>query len=80
MFSLLGINQNSKLIFIKVYNSLSFLSQKKTEFSSLGPNDIQVRLLCIPSFAQSNSCIALNIRTLDCYEISFENEALELVQ
>ncbi|CAF4642544.1 unnamed protein product, partial [Rotaria socialis] len=39
-----------------------------------GSNDIQVRLLCIPSFAQSNSCIALNLSTRECYEISFQNE------
>lgn len=33
-----------------------------------GPNNIQVRLICIPSFAQSNTCVALNLRTLECSE------------
>ncbi|CAF4206606.1 unnamed protein product [Rotaria socialis] len=45
-----------------------------------GSNDIQVRLLCIPSFAQSNSCIALNLSTRECYEISFQNETPQLIQ
>ncbi len=45
-----------------------------------GPNDIQVRLICIPSFAQSNSCIALNLHTLECCEISFQNEIPEIIQ
>ncbi|CAF1379047.1 unnamed protein product, partial [Rotaria magnacalcarata] len=43
-------------------------------------NDIQVRLLCIPSFAQSYSCIALNLSTRECYEISFQNETPQLIQ
>ncbi|CAM4810286.1 unnamed protein product [Rotaria magnacalcarata] len=45
-----------------------------------GSNDIQVRLLCIPSFAQSYSCIALNLSTRECYEISFQNETPQLIQ
>ncbi|CAF0960264.1 unnamed protein product [Rotaria sordida] len=45
-----------------------------------GSNDIQVRLLCIPYFAQSNSCIALNLRTLECCEISFQNEIPHIIQ
>ena len=49
-------------------------------FFSDGSNGIQVRLICIPSFAQSNTCIALNLRTLECSEISFANEQLEILQ
>ncbi|CAF1605062.1 unnamed protein product [Adineta ricciae] len=45
-----------------------------------GPNDIQVRLICIPSFAQSNTCVALNLNTLECQEISFENQVPKLIQ
>ena len=57
------------------------LSSRTTIFSTdcLGPNDIQVRLICIPSFSQSNSCIALNLRTLECCEISFANPTPEIL-
>jgi len=78
MFSLQEINQNLKLIFIKVMTLKYFL--KFFLFFYLGPNDIQVRLICIPSFAQSNSCIALNLHTLECCEISFQNEIPEIIQ
>jgi len=77
MFSLQEINQNLKLIFIKVMTLKYFL---KFFIFYLGPNDIQVRLICIPSFAQSNSCIALNLHTLECCEISFQNEIPEIIQ
>ncbi|CAF2996170.1 unnamed protein product [Rotaria socialis] len=40
-----------------------------TRPNTLRPNGIQVRLICIPYFAESNSCIALNLSTLECYEI-----------
>lgn len=50
----------------------------KYSSSSSGPNDIQVRLICIPFFSQSYSCVALNIRTLECCEISFENAELTM--
>jgi hypothetical protein len=53
----------------------------KTEFEVfvLGSNDLQVRLICIPHFAQTNSCIAVNLRTLECHEISFQNETPEII-
>ncbi|CAF4439007.1 unnamed protein product, partial [Adineta steineri] len=45
-----------------------------------GPNNIKVRLICIPCFAQSNSCVALNLNTLECHEISFENQTPQIIQ
>ncbi|CAF3675533.1 unnamed protein product [Adineta steineri] len=45
-----------------------------------GPNNIEVRLICIPCFAQSNSCVALNLNTLECHEISFENQTPQIIQ
>ncbi|CAF4917398.1 unnamed protein product, partial [Rotaria sp. Silwood1] len=47
---------------------------------TLSPHDIQVRLICIPSFAQSNSYIVLNLRTLECCEISFQNKIPQIIQ
>jgi hypothetical protein len=44
-----------------------------------GSNDLQVRLVCIPQFAQTYSCIALNLRTLECVELSFQQETIEII-
>jgi len=36
------------------------------------PDGIKVRLICIPTFAETFTCVALNLKTLTCQEISFQ--------
>ncbi|XP_050545286.1 DNA polymerase delta subunit 2 [Daktulosphaira vitifoliae] len=35
-------------------------------------NDVTTRLISIPSFAATQTCVLLNLNTLDCYPISFK--------
>ncbi len=62
-----------------LYQGRISFCERKFSNCCLESNGIQVRLICIPSFSQSNSCIALNLRTLECCEISFQNQTPEII-
>ena len=63
----------------RVFQGKTVAEHWKTSIEILDANDLHVRLVCIPQFAQSYSCVALNLRTLECTELSFQNETIQVV-
>ncbi|KDR14460.1 DNA polymerase delta subunit 2 [Zootermopsis nevadensis] len=37
-----------------------------------GPEGQQVRLICIPAFSKTHSCVVVNLKNLDCYTVRFD--------
>uniref|UniRef100_A0A182RSJ8 DNA polymerase delta subunit 2 n=1 Tax=Anopheles funestus TaxID=62324 RepID=A0A182RSJ8_ANOFN len=48
----------------------------KTEMYT-GPNDHRTRLVCVPSFSESQSIAVINLRTMECRKISFKMDEFE---
>lgn len=74
----------------KKFSTRLFQGNKKKKTNSIGldlfrvffssaENGTETRLITVPQFAQSLSCVALNLSTLECVEISFENDSAEIL-
>lgn len=55
----------------------------ETELFTLGEDDddeekqVKTRLVCVPRFCDTQSVVVVNLKNLDCYEVSFKVHGLE---
>lgn len=68
-------NQPSFQTLLKVNNGKYFILQlyeNNNNYYNLLFLDVTTRLISVPSFAATQTCVLLNLNTLDCSPISFK--------
>ncbi|CAF0785638.1 unnamed protein product, partial [Didymodactylos carnosus] len=70
---------NDPFVILNTPNIFFAGNQPKFEQRMFEDGKTKIQLICIPAFANSLTCVALNLRTMECVEISFENETPSLV-
>lgn len=52
----------------------------RVECSIAGSSGQKIRLVCIPSFSQTESVAVVNLRTLECKQLCFKIKAFEDIE